>query len=112
MSPATYFAREQRPKSTRRLRDEELTPLVTAVWEDSGRTYGALRVAQALVRAGHQVARCRVEPLMRELGIECVIRGHRRRTTIPGPAAPRPPDLVNRRLTAERPNQLWPADLT
>ena len=112
LSPSTYFARKTRPKSPRRLRDEELKPLVTAVWEDSGRTYGARRVARALVRAGHQVARCTVERLMRELGIEGVIRGRRRRTTIPEPSAPRPPDLVNRRFTAERPNQLWLADLT
>nr|WP_107473599.1 hypothetical protein [Streptomyces sp. NRRL S-813] len=39
LSPSTYFARKQRPKSARRVRDEELIPLVTAVWEDSGRTY-------------------------------------------------------------------------
>ncbi|MFG2638817.1 hypothetical protein ACGFX8_34590 [Streptomyces sp. NPDC048362] len=43
LSPSTYFARKQRPKSARQLRDEELIPLVTAVWEDSGRTYGAPR---------------------------------------------------------------------
>ncbi|MGX4694682.1 IS3 family transposase [Streptomyces sp. JNUCC 63] len=112
LSPSTYFARKTRPKSARRLRDEELIPLVTAVWEDSGRTYGARRVTRALVRAGHQVARCTVERLMRELGIEGVIRGRRRRTTVPEPSAPRPPDLVNRRFAAERPNQLWLADLT
>jgi transposase InsO family protein len=112
LSPSTYFARQTRPKSARRLRDEELIPLVTAVWEDSGRTYGARRVTRALVRAGHRVARCTVERLMRELGIEGVIRGRRRRTTIPEPAAPRPPDLVNRHFQAERPNRLWLADLT
>ncbi|MCX5215564.1 IS3 family transposase [Kitasatospora sp. NBC_00240] len=112
LSPSTYFARKTRPKSARQLRDEELIALVTAVWEDSGRTYGARRITRALVRAGHEVARCTVERLMRELGIEGVIRGRRRRTTIPEPAAPRPPDLVNRRFTADRPNQLWLADLT
>ncbi|WP_405009728.1 IS3 family transposase [Kitasatospora sp. NBC_01539] len=112
LSASTYFARKVRPKSARRLRDEELIVLVTAVWEDSGRTYGARRITRALVRAGHEVARCTVERLMRELGIEGVIRGRRRRTTIPEPAAPRPPDLVNRRFAAGRPNQLWLADLT
>ncbi|WP_345694686.1 IS3 family transposase [Kitasatospora terrestris] len=112
LSPSTYFARKQRPMSARRLRDEELIPLVTAVWEESGRTYGVRRITRALVRAGHQVARCTVERLMRELGIEGVIHGQRRRTTVPEPAAPRPPDLVNRRFTAQRPNQLWLADLT
>ncbi|WP_232788728.1 IS3 family transposase [Streptomyces odonnellii] len=40
------------------------------------------------------------------------IRGRRRRTTVPEPAAPRPPDLVDRLFTATRPNQLWVADLT
>lgn len=49
---------------------------------------------------------------MREDGLEGVIRGQRRRTTTPEPTAPRPPDLVNRRFTASRPNQLWVADLT
>ncbi|MEV7356877.1 IS3 family transposase [Kitasatospora sp. NPDC091276] len=112
LSPSTHFAREQRPKSARWLRDEELIALVTAAWEESGRTYGARRITHALVRTGHAVARCTVERLMRELGIEGVIRGQRRRTTVPEPAAHRPPDLVIRRFAAEHPNQLWPADLT
>ncbi|MFD3637290.1 IS3 family transposase, partial [Streptomyces sp. NPDC058664] len=112
LSPSTYFARRTRPKSARRLRDEELIPLVTAIWEDSGRTYGARRITRALFRAGHRVARCTVERLTSELGIEGIIRGRRRRTTIPEPSAPRPPDLVNRQFEAERPNQLWLADLT
>lgn len=112
LSPSTYFARKTRPKSARRLRDEELIPLVTAAWEGSGRTCGARRVTCALVRAGHAVARRTVERLTRELGIEGVIRGQRRRATVPEPTAPRPPDLVNRRFAAERPNQLWLADLT
>ncbi|MDT3400808.1 IS3 family transposase, partial [Streptomyces sp. B1866] len=58
------------------------------------------------------MARCTVERLMRERGIEGVIRGQRRRITIPEPAAPRPPDLVDRHFTAQRPNQLWLAGLT
>ncbi|WP_159400827.1 hypothetical protein [Streptomyces sp. NRRL B-24484] len=44
LSPSTYFARKTRPKSARRLRDEELIPLVTAAREDSGRTCGARRI--------------------------------------------------------------------
>ncbi|MFI1524801.1 IS3 family transposase [Kitasatospora cineracea] len=88
LSPSTYFARKQRPKSDRRLRDAQLMPLVTAAWEDSGRTYGARRITRTLVRAGHRVTRCTVERLMREPGIEGVIRGRRRRTTVPEPTAP------------------------
>ncbi|WP_364707387.1 hypothetical protein [Streptomyces ossamyceticus] len=47
-----------------------------------------------------------VERLMREDGLEGAIRGQRRRTTIPEPSAPRPPDLVNRHFAAHRPNPL------
>jgi putative transposase len=58
------------------------------------------------------VARCTVERLMGELGLEGVRRGKVRRTTTPDQAAPRPADLVERDFSASRPNQLWVADLT
>ncbi|MEU0940326.1 IS3 family transposase [Embleya sp. NPDC005971] len=112
LSPSTYFARKKRPKSARRLRDEQLMRLIGQAHADSGGTYGARRITRALARNGHPVARCTVERLMRELGIEGVIRGRRRRTTTSEPAAPRPPDLVDRRFTADRPDRLWVADLT
>ncbi|MCC6317904.1 MAG: DDE-type integrase/transposase/recombinase [Gemmatimonadaceae bacterium] len=40
------------------------------------------------------------------------MRGRRVRTTIPDPVTERPQDLVQRDVTATRPNQLWVADLT
>ncbi|MBX7553535.1 hypothetical protein [Streptomyces sp. NPDC048665] len=58
------------------------------------------------------MARCTVERLMAELGLESVIRGRRRRTTVPESMAPRPPDLVDRDFTASRPDQLWVADMS
>lgn len=112
LSPSTYFARKKRPKSARRLRDEQLMPLIEEVHAESGGTYGARRITRALRRKGHGVARCTVERLMAGLGLEGVIRGRRRRTTIPEPSAPRPPDLVDRDFTASRPDQLWVADMT
>ncbi|MFE1408005.1 IS3 family transposase [Streptomyces sp. NPDC058770] len=112
LSPSTYFARKKRPKSARRLRDEQLMPLIEEVHAESGGAYGARRITRALRRKGHGVARCTVERLMAELGLEGVIRGRRRRTTIPEPSAPRPPDQVDRDFTASRPDQLWVADMT
>jgi transposase InsO family protein len=58
------------------------------------------------------VARCTLERLMRELGLEGVRRGKPHKTTTPGAGAPRPADLVERDFSATRPNQLWVADLT
>ncbi len=104
LSPSTHFAR--------RLRDEQLMPLIEEVHAESGGTYGARRITRALGRKGVEVARCTVERLMAEPGMEGIIRGRRRRTTVPEPSAPRPPDLADRDLTASRPDQLWVADMT
>jgi putative transposase len=68
---------------------------------------------KALLRAGERVPRCRVQRLMRAHGIEgAKRRGKPWRTTKPDPAARRRPDLVERDFTAERPNELWMADLS
>jgi transposase InsO family protein len=75
--------------------------------------YGAEKVWRQLGREGIPVARCTVERLMRALGLRGVVRGRAFRvTTEAGPEAARPPDLVKRAFRAERPNQLWVADLT
>jgi transposase InsO family protein len=87
-------------------------PLIEEIHDESGGTCGARRITRALRRKGVDVARCTVERLMAELEIEGVIRGRRRRTTIPEPSAPRPPDLVDRDFTASGPDQLWVADMT
>ena len=49
---------------------------------------------------------------MADLGIHGVRRGKRRFTTIQDAMATRPPDLVKRQFTAQRPNELWLADIT
>src|SRR5438034_3380320 len=68
---------------------------------------------KALLRAGGQVPRCRVQRLMREHGIRgAKRRGKPWRTTKADPQAQRRPDLVQRDFSAARPNQLWVADLS
>ena len=74
--------------------------------------YGARKVWRALNREGVPVARCRVERLMRELGLTGAVRGKVKRTTVPADVAARPGDLVDRIFSAPAPNRLWVADLT
>ena len=58
-------------------------------------------------------ARCTVERLMRDMGLRGVTRGRAWKiTTQSAPTCTRPTDLVERRFTAMRPNQLWLADFT
>jgi transposase InsO family protein len=54
-----------------------------------------------------------VERLMRDMGLRGVGRGRAWKiTTQSTPTSARPTDLVDRRFTAMRPNQLWVADFT
>lgn len=74
--------------------------------------YGADKVWRQLNREGIDVARCTVERLMRQQGLQGVRRGKRVRTTRSDPKAPCPLDRVNRQFKADRPNQLWVSDFT
>ena len=67
--------------------------------------YGAEKLWRQLGREGIQVGRDRVARLMRALGIRGVVRGAKRRTTIPALLDQRPADLVNRQFTAPAPNR-------
>ena len=49
---------------------------------------------------------------MRDNGLVGVLRGQRTRTTVADEAAVRPPDLVDRKFVADRPDALWLADIT
>jgi putative transposase len=112
IAPSTYYEAKKRPPSARTLRDQELKTQIVRVHKDNFGVYGARKLWRQLHREGIPVARCTVERLMRELGLEGVRRGRTRRTTTPDEVAPRPADLVERDFSASRPNELWVADLT
>jgi len=111
-APRTYYAAKTRPPSRRALRDGELKPEIARVHRDNFGVYGVDKVWAQLNREGTRVARCTVARLMRELGLQGVVRGKTTFTTIAGDEADRPRDLVDRRFSAGAPNRLWVADLT
>jgi putative transposase len=112
IAPSTYHNANHRPGSARAVRDGELKAKIARIHAEHFGVYGARKVWRQLHREGITVARCTVERLMGELGLEGVRRGKPRRTTTPDAAATRPADLVERNFSATRPNQLWVADLT
>jgi len=112
IAPSTYYQATRRSPSARGLRDTELKAEIGRVHAEHFGVYGARKVWRQLHREGIAVARCTVERLMRELGLRGAVRGKTRRTTMPDATAARPADLVDRDFAAQRPNQLWVADLT
>lgn len=118
IAPSTYYRckqLEQYPeqRSPRSIRDEHLATEVMRIWQENRQVYGARKIWLALNRENQSVARCTVERLMRQLGIQGVRRGSSKRiTTIADKSLDKPADMVNRQFVAQRPNQLWVADFT
>ncbi|HVB01419.1 MAG TPA: IS3 family transposase, partial [Acidimicrobiales bacterium] len=112
-APATYYATKSRPVCQRRIRDEVLKTEIVRVHAENFAVYGADKVWNQLNRESIRVARCTVERLMRELGLQGARRGRQfKRTTFGDESLPRPSDLVDRHFVAHAPNRLWVADLT
>jgi putative transposase len=118
IAPSTYYRhRALMGDPTRRCarvqRDALLRPEVQRVWDENFEVYGAEKVWRQLRREDIDVPRCRVERLMRDLGLRGATRGRAFMiTTVADETAPRPADLVQRSFSAPRPNVLWVADLT
>jgi putative transposase len=112
IAPSTYYHAKRRAPSARAVRDAQLKAEIRRVHAEHFGVYGARKVWRQLHREGITVARCTVERLMSELGLEGVRRGKPHKTTTPDAAAARPADLVERDFSASGPNQLWVADLT
>ena len=85
---------------------------IRRVFDENFHVYGVRKVWRQLKREGFDVARCTVARLMRDMGLQGVIRGKPVKTTISDKAAPCPLDHVNRQFKAPRPNVLWLSDFT
>ena len=117
IAPSTYRERVAQRRDPERLsvrvrRDQDLKPEVVRVFAENFGVYGVRKVWRQMNREGFAVARCTVERLMRDLGLQGVIRGKPVRTTISNKAAPCPLDHVNRQFHAPAPNMLWVSDFT
>ena len=80
IAPSTYHAhaakrRDPMKLSTRAKRDMALKPEISRVFAENFEVYGGRKVWRQMVREGFGVARCTVERLMAELGLQGVIRG-------------------------------------
>ena len=93
-------------------RDVALRGEIRRVWEENFGVYGVRKVWRQLGREGVSVARCTVARLMRQMGLQGIVRGKSVRTTISDKAAPCPLDRVNREFRAPAPNKLWVSDFT
>ena len=91
VAPSTYYEAKRRPPCRRRVVDGALKVDIARVFEANYRVYGARKVWRQLNREGIVVPRCRVERLMRQMGLMGRVRGKPGAPPGPTPPPPAPP---------------------
>jgi putative transposase len=106
IAPSTYYEHrarrrdpERRPKRAKG--DDVLRGEIQRVFDENYSVYGANKVWRQLRREERWVARCRIERLMRKMGLRGAVRGRAfKLTTVVDKAAATVPDLVRRDFQA------------
>ena len=112
VSTSGYYAWLKRKPSARAESNASLLERITQIHAWSRGTYGVPRIHAQLRAEGVRVGRNRVARLMKEAGLQGISRRKRVFTTRRDHSACPAPNLVDRRFEADRPNQLWVADIT
>jgi putative transposase len=113
VSASAYYQRATGQRSARTVDDERLLGVIRELHAANYSAYGSRRMWKALLCAGEQTGRTRVERLMRLDGLQgAKRRGKPWRTTTADPSALRSPDRVKRDFEASAPDEMWFADFT
>jgi transposase InsO family protein len=116
----TYRAWKKRLPALRTIEDARITDALRSlkVPDAKGRPrpeiiYGRRKMTQWLRRSGFpEASKHTVDRLMRDEGMNGLVRGRKTRTTVPGKDGRRAGDLLNPDFTAPAPNQIWVTDFT
>jgi transposase InsO family protein len=112
VSPAGFYAWQQRRPSDRDAADRRLAVDIAAAYARSRRTYGSPRIHQDLRAQGHRVARKRVARLMRAQGLRGRRQGRQPRTTDSRHTLPVADNVLNRAFDVATTNTVWAGDIT
>ncbi|MCA1682258.1 MAG: IS3 family transposase [Actinobacteria bacterium] len=112
VSTSGYYAWRGRPPSERAQSDARWVERIRVLHQRSRGSYGTPRILEDLQEEGERLNHKRVARLMRSAGLVGISRRKGFKTTVRDRDARPAPDLVKRCFTAERPDQLWVADIT
>ena len=112
VSPSGFYASRGRPESAHARVDRRLRVLVRASFDESRQRYGSPRIHEDLIEQAVQVSRKRVVRVMQEEGLRARVRKRFKSTTMSDHDQPVAANLLDRRFTAEQPNQRWVGDTT
>ena len=102
----------QRPASARARNDRRLKVLGRAAFTEGRTYYGSPRIHKDLTEQHEAISRKRVIRLMQEEGLKARVRKRYKVTTMSDHDHPIAANVLDRRFTAEAPNQRWVGDTT
>ncbi|KIL38129.1 hypothetical protein SD70_28455 [Gordoniibacillus kamchatkensis] len=91
--------------------DAELKILIQSIYEEHNGRYGYRRVRDELVNRNLRVNHKKVQRIMKELGLKCVVRMKKYRS-YQGTVGKIAPNVLDRHFQAQKPNEKWVTDIT
>ena len=84
---------------------------IQAIYDEHEGRYGYRRIRDELANRGQKVNHKKVQRIMKELGLKCLVR-MKKYKSYKGTVGKIAPNILNRNFTAEAPNEKWVTDIT
>lgn len=91
--------------------DADLKAEIKVIYEEHEGRYGYRRIRDELANRGRKVNHKKVQRIMKELGLKCIVR-MKKYKSYKGSVGKIVPNILNRNFTAEAPNEKWVTDIT
>jgi len=91
--------------------DAELKVLIQSIFDEHEGRFGYRRIRDELRNRGHKVNHKKVQRIMKEQGLKCLVRMKKYRS-YKGTVGKIAPNILDRSFQAENPNQKWVTDIT
>ncbi|WP_369792394.1 IS3 family transposase [Lysinibacillus sp. BF-4] len=106
---STYYdlvKKMNRPDPDANLKDE-----IQSIYKEHEGRYGYRRIRDELANRGQKVNHKKVQRIMKELGLKCIVR-MKKYKSYKGTVGKIAPNILDRNFTAEAPNEKWVTDIT
>lgn len=91
--------------------DADLKAEIKEIYEEHEGRYGYRRIRDELANRGQKVNHKKVQRLMKELGLKCIVR-MKKYKSYKGTVGKIALNILNREFTADAPNEKWVTDIT
>ncbi|TSI04709.1 IS3 family transposase [Lysinibacillus sp. BW-2-10] len=91
--------------------DAELKAEIQTIYKEHEGRYGYRRIRDELANRGQKVNHKKVQRIMKELGLKCIVR-MKKYKSYKGRVGKIAPNILDRNFTAEAPNEKWVTDIT